>query len=128
MKKLLLFAIVALAAAGWMSGAVRDGRFDRFMERHHRQELGAACYYYAGMLYTLVNRSDEAKDNFNHVLLRYPKTSYAPRAWIEKIDILSDEGDNGRIVEESNKFLEQYPEHSGAAVIRRKIHLIEQGY
>jgi hypothetical protein len=128
MRKLLVVLLVAVIVGIWSKGFVGSGECDRFLDRHFTAATKAPVEYYAGVLLSLAYHKRAAVYRFNRVMERYPKSEYAPDAWVEMIETFEDLGDRDAVVRECRKFLAACPDHVKARLIRKKLDVIEYGY
>jgi TolA-binding protein len=128
MKKIFIVLIVGVLVGMWLKNFVSSGQLDKYLDTHPNDSVNAPVEYYWGMLLQLCNHEQSAKYRLARVMAKYPKTDYAPRAMFDYVDLLDTEGDRNGVLEQGQKFLEQYPEHSQAEIIRKKISIIEHGF
>ncbi len=128
MRKFILVCLIIFGAGYLVKDYVASGRFERYMDAHPNARINPAVDYYWAMLASLANRSVSAKYHAGRVLKLYPDTPYAPKAWAEYINVLYDEDNKNKVLEEGEKFLEKYPNHPRAAIIRKKILFLQHGY
>jgi len=129
MRKLVIFIIIAAAAAFWLKNFVQGGQFEKYLDAHRNPQVNPAVEYYWGMLLDFTGHKRSAVYRLSKVVEKYPKSEYAPLAWAESIQVLDDLGDRGKVLEESKKFLNSdYACHPKAEIIKRKIEFIEHGY
>jgi len=128
MKKFLVFLVLIVGFIYWFKGFVQSGGFEKFLDSHPNQTINPAVEYYWGMMLNLANREQSAVYRLSSVVKKYPKSEYAPTAWIEYIGVLDNLGDRGRVLDESKKFLESdYSSHPRAVIIKKKVNYMEHG-
>lgn len=128
MKKLIVFIVVIGALVFWFKNCVQSGNFEKYLDAHPAPALNSTVEYYWGMLLNMADRKQSAAYRLHRVVEKYPKSEYAPLAWVEYIDILDDMGNRARTIEESKKFLQsEYSDHPKAEMIRKKLKYFEQG-
>lgn len=128
MRKFVLVCLLLFGAAYLINDFVVSGRFEKFMDTHPNEHINPAVDYYWAMLASLANHNIPAKYHALRVMEKYPESPYAPKAWVEIINMLYDEENRPRVIEEGNKFLEKYPDHPRADLVRKKIVFLQQGY
>jgi outer membrane protein assembly factor BamD (BamD/ComL family) len=121
---IIVCAVIFLAGIG-ARDADRNGAFERFLDTHPHPQRNAAIEYYWGILVGLANHAQSAHYRLHRVVEKYPQTRYAPLAWAELIDRLFDEGKRPQVLEESAKFLSQYPDHFKAEIIKKRVYYIQ---
>lgn len=128
MRKFVLVCLILFGAGYLIKDFVVSGRFEKFMDTHPNEHINPAVDYYWAVLANLANRYTPAKYHALRVMEKYPDSPYAPKAWADIIDMLFDEENRPRVMEEGNKFLEKYPDHPRAEIIRKRIIVLEHGY
>lgn len=127
MKSFLIFILVVLLSVFTIKDFIKSGKLEKFLDNHPNPSINSAIEYYWGMALTLSGHKESAKYRFGRMVKIYPKSKYTPLAWEECITIFDEENNNSKILEEGNKFLEIYPDHPKAQVIRKKMAVIQHG-
>jgi TolA-binding protein len=128
MRKVIVFICVIAAALVWFVDFVHTGRFERFLDSHPNASRNATIEYYWATLLDLAEHDTSAMYHYRRVFEKYPRNSYAPRAYFEFVQILDNAGNRSVVLEQCEKFLEKYPDHPKAETIRKKISLYKYGY
>jgi TolA-binding protein len=128
MRKLLIFLVIVMVFGLWFRDYVRSGRFDRSLDQLPYPAVKAPFEYYLGMVLSLANQDQSALNRFERVTEKYPKTEYAPLALAERINILDRTASHEQVLDESRKFVKDFPDHPAAHRLRRKIEIIENVY
>lgn len=128
MKKFVIFMAIAVALIYSFKWFVQSGQFEKFLDANPNNSLNPCVEYCWGMLLNLADHKDSALYRLSRVVSKYPKSTFAPDAWSEKIEILDDMGLKNRVMEEAKSFMQSdYASTPKAEVIKRKISIIEHG-
>lgn len=129
MKKMVVVLAAAVLFGYWFKGFVQNGGLERYIDAHPGRASNPAVEYYWGMAMNIAGRQQSALHRLARVTEKYPKSEYAPVAWIEYIEIIDRSGDKKKVLEESKAFIaSDYAEHPRAEIIKRRISVIEHGY
>ena len=128
MRKFVLVCLIIFGAGYLVKDYVVSGRFERFMDTHPNASINPAIDYYWTVLASLADHRESAKYHAGRVLEKYPESSYAPKAWAERINVLYAEDKKNEVLDEGSKFLEKYPDHPRAEIIRKRILFLQHGY
>ena len=128
MKGFFIFIALVGAFLYWSKGFVQSGQFQNFLDKHPNSTVNPTIEYYWGMTLAVASHRESASYRFQRIIAKYPKSEYAPLAWIEYIAVLDDMGDRGKMLEEARKFMQSdYATHPKAEIIRKKIAFAEHG-
>lgn len=127
MRKLLL-AVLVLGLGYWgATDFVRSGKLERFLDANPAPVRNAAIEYYWGAALRYIHHPESAEYRFRRIIKVYPETPYAPLAMFDLITLLDDAGKPSAVLAEAELFVETYPDHHKAALVRKKIHVLKFG-
>jgi hypothetical protein len=128
MKKLVIFIVIVVGTGFWFKNFVQSGQLERYLDSNPNPTVNPAVEYYWGMLLSFANHNQSAVYRFTRVIAKYPKSEYAPLAWVEYIETLDNMGDRAKTIEQSKIFLQsEYADHPKAEIVRKKVKFYEQG-
>lgn len=128
MKKILIFVVVA---AGLLYGVyyfATGGRMEAYLDGHPNPTLNPKIEYFIATLVNLAGKSQSAENRYRRIVEKYPDSGNVPEAWAEMIELIDARNDKNLVLQECQKFLEIYPGHPKAEIIKRKIAVIQHGY
>jgi hypothetical protein len=127
MQKYLIVAVILFGLGYWLNDFVRGGGLEKYLDEHPNPAFNSQLEYYWGRGLELAARTDSACYRYKRVFEKYPDTENAPLALDAYIELLDSRNTNRSLVlEYSKKFLEKYPNHPKAELIKRKIEIIKQ--
>lgn len=127
MKKLLLAALLLGLGYWGATDYVRSGKLERYLDAHPAPVRNAAIEYYWGAALRYTHHPESAQYRFRRIIKKYPETPYGPMAWFDFITMLDDAGNRPAVLAEAELFLEAYPDHPKAALVRKKVHVLKYG-
>ena len=128
MKKFFIFILVVAVIFVLAKNFVTSGQFQVFLDEHPNETIVPAVEYDWGLLLAVADRNESAIAKYKKVIEKYPKTDYAASAMAAINDALYEMNQNARCFEQGQAFLEKYPKHDKAEVIRRRMQFIQHGY
>lgn len=125
MRAFLIVAILVAAAGFWTKSIVQNGALERFLDAHPHAQINPSLEYYWAFLLNISRHTMSADYRYGRVIEKYPDSKYAPRASLDLIELV--DSDRSRVMAESRGFLEKYPKHPKAELIRKKLEVMEHG-
>jgi outer membrane protein assembly factor BamD (BamD/ComL family) len=128
MKKFLIFLVVVILAFVWAKDFVASGKFEKYLDEHSNEKIVPQVEYSWGILLALGSRYEAAIKKYNKVIEKYPKSDLAPLAMAAINDAFYELEQNSNVLAQGKIFLEKYPTHYKAEIIRRRMQFIQHGY
>jgi hypothetical protein len=126
MKKLFVLIVVVAAAFFWAKDFVQSGRLEKYLDKHPNPALNEHIEYFWGMALSMAGHNDSALYRLQRAATKYDVPAAAD-AMADYIKVLEDTGHREKMLEQADVFLDKYPNHDKADIIRRKIAYFRQG-
>lgn len=124
MRWVVIFFLIILGIF-WYGKTLSDaGKLSPLLIRYFPNQAPAIEYYW-GATASLLNNISAARYHFDIVISTFSATEFAPLAIIGRAEV-NERIDRRLAIEEYKKFLQKYPQHPKAAVISRRLEVLEQ--
>jgi hypothetical protein len=128
MKKLIITVIVLIGLLIFLNDFTRTGKLEVFFDEHPNPSLNSKVEYVLALLTDLSNKKVSAELRYRRIVALYPDQSVTASAWANMIEILDNQGDQKRVMEEAQKFVEKYPDDERAELLKKKMSIIQHGF
>lgn len=128
MKKLLIAAAVFIGLIIFLNDFTRSGKLEVFFDEHPNPSFNSKVEYVLALMTDLANKKNSAELRYRRIIEVYPDQAVTPSAWANMIEIIDDRGDQKRVFEEAQKFVDKYPNDERAELFKKKMSIIQHGF
>jgi hypothetical protein len=126
-KKIVIALCVIGALVYYAKGFVQSGQLERYLDTYANPAMNAKIEYYWGMLLEFANHDRSALYRLERVTKKYADLPEGSDAWAAYIQLLDSTGSRAAALQQAQLFLEKFPNHAKAEVIRKKISFYTHG-